>query len=171
MFLPMHSMQKDCFKLNCRLRTDMQHGYSFGVLGVGHLVHHARRWPRVYYVITMPLANKSCDAVYIAKCKSHLLAELQVTSCLLFPNDVGRNYMLQQVHTSLQFIQEAHYRLMVDGTHNCCNVMIHLVHMLCDLIRFHGDGWVAMRLTVVGTKLNSESKVVRILEKNRITAR
>ena len=78
------------------------------------------------------------------------------------------NYMSQQVHTSLQFIQEAHYRLMVDWTHNCCNVMIHLVHMLCDLIRFHGHGWVAMGLTVVGTILNSESKVVCILEKNRI---
>ena len=91
-----------------------------------------------------------------------------MTSCLLFPNDIGCNYMSQQVHTSLQFIEEAHYRLMVDWTHNCCNVMIHLVHMLCDLIRFHGHGWVAMGLTVVGTKLNSESKVVCILEKNRI---
>ena len=57
---------------------------------------------------------------------------------------------------------------MVDRSHNCCNVMIHLVHMLCDLICFHGDGWLAMGLTVVGTKLNSESKVVRILEKNWI---
>ena len=75
-----------------------------------------------------------------------LLAGLQVTSCLLFPNDIGCNYMSQQVHTSLQFIQEAHYRLMVDWTHNCCNVMIHAVHMLCDLIRFYGDGWVAMGL-------------------------
>ena len=56
---------------------------------------------------------------------------------------------------------------MVDWTHNCCNVMIHLVHMLCDLICFHGHGWVAMKFTVVGTKLNSQSKVVCILEENR----
>ena len=120
------------------------------------------------HVVTMPLATKNCDAVYIAKCKSHLLAEFQVTSCVLVPRDIGYNYMSQQVHTSLHFSQEAHYQLMVDWTHNCCNVMIHLVHMLSDLICFHGDGWVAMGLTVVGTKLNSESKVVPIVEKNRI---
>ena len=60
---------------------------------------------------------------------------------------------------------------MVDLSHNCYNVMIDLVHMFCDLIRFHGDGWLAMGLTVVGTKLKSESKVVRILEKTGFTKR
>ena len=41
-------------------------------------------------------------------------------------------------------------------------------NMLCDLICGHGDGWVAMGLTVVGTKLNSESKIVRRREQNRM---
>ena len=139
--------------------------YPFGLLCN---MHSNLLFSHQAHVVTMPLATKNCDAGDIAKCKSHLLVGLQVTNCLLFPNDIGGTYMSQQVHTSLHFIQETHYRLVVDWTHSCCNVMMHLVHMLCDLICFRGDGRVAMGVTVVGAKLNSESKIVRILEKTHI---
>ena len=102
-----------------------------------------------------------------AKCKSHILGGFRLTSVCFSQMTLALTTCLNNcIRACTSFKRHTTGQWLIG--HIAAAMSWYIWCICCDLIRLHGDGLVAMGLAVVGTKLNSESKEVRVLEKNRI---